>query len=58
VTTTPEPEAVQPPEVQPESEPEPAVTAPAPPPPVAKDYEIVNQPPAQPRRGFWKRLVE
>jgi ribonuclease E len=58
LTTTPEPEAVKPPEVQPESEPEPAVAAPAPPPPVAKDYEIVNQPPAQPRRGFWKRLVE
>jgi ribonuclease E len=24
----------------------------------AREYEIVNQPPAQPRRGFWKRLVE
>jgi ribonuclease E len=56
VTTTPEPEAVQPPEVQPE--PEPVAAAPAPPSPVAKDYETVNQPPAQPRRGFWKRLVE
>ncbi len=29
-----------------------------PPPPVARAYEVVNQPPAQPRRGFWKRLVE
>jgi ribonuclease E len=29
---------------------------PAPPPP--RDYEVVNQPPAQPRRGWWKRLVE
>jgi ribonuclease E len=39
----------------PASEPEPASPTPT---PVAKDYEIVNQPPAQPRRGFWKRLVE
>ncbi|HLG86060.1 MAG TPA: ribonuclease E/G [Alphaproteobacteria bacterium] len=29
---------------------------PAPPP--NRDYEVVNQPPAQPRRGWWKRLVE
>ncbi|HEX4508392.1 MAG TPA: ribonuclease E/G [Alphaproteobacteria bacterium] len=47
------PEAASAPEpAQPEPEPEP----PAPPPP--RDYETVNQPPAQPKRGFWKRLVE
>jgi ribonuclease E len=53
----PEPEPVQPPEpeFQPESAPEPA---PVPAAPAARDYEVVNQPPAQPRRGFWKRLVE
>jgi ribonuclease E len=27
-------------------------------PPVAREYETVNEPPPQPRRGFWKRLVE
>jgi ribonuclease E len=37
---------------------EPTAEPEAPKPPVARDYEIVNQPPAQPRRGFWKRLVE
>jgi ribonuclease E len=26
--------------------------------PAGRDYEIVNQPPEQPRRGWWKRLVE
>ena len=47
------PEAASTPEpVQPEPEPEP------PSPPPARDYEVVNQPPAQPKRGFWKRLVE
>ena len=40
--------------VGPESEPEAA----PPPTPAARPYETVNQPPAQPRRGFWKRLVE
>jgi ribonuclease E len=36
-----------------------ATSEPEPPPaPVARAYEVVNQPPAQPRRGFWKRLVE
>jgi ribonuclease E len=40
--------------VVPLPEPEPVV----PEEPVARQYEIVNQPPAQPRRGFWKRLVE
>ncbi|MDB5396302.1 MAG: ribonuclease [Rhodospirillales bacterium] len=45
------------PEVQPEPASEPA-SEPVPPAPVARDYEVVNQPPAQPRRGFWKRLVE
>jgi ribonuclease E len=47
------PEPSQPEQVQPETaqpEPEPA--------PVARDYEVVNQPPAQPKRGFWKRLVQ
>jgi ribonuclease E len=32
--------------------------APTPPKPVAREFEVVNQPPAQPRRGFWKRFVE
>jgi ribonuclease E len=40
-------EAVQP-------EPEPVASTQ----PVAREYETINQPPAQPRRGFWKRLVE
>ena len=31
--------------------------APTAPPPV-RDYETVNQPPSQPRRGWWKRLTE
>jgi ribonuclease E len=48
-----QPEAEAAPESQ--SEPEPPATPPA---PVARDYEVVNQPPAQPKRGFWKRLVE
>ena len=26
--------------------------------PVAREYEVVNQPPEQPKRGFWKRLVQ
>jgi hypothetical protein len=39
---------------------EPDQPASEPPTPIrpAREYEIVNQPPAQPRRGFWKRLVE
>jgi len=50
------PEAASSPEpAQPEPEPEPETPAPA---PVARDYEVVNQPPAAPKRGFWKRLVE
>ncbi len=37
----------------------PEVPEPPPPPqPVAREYEVINQPPAQPRRGFWKRFVE
>ena len=40
------------PEVIPPAEPEPQ------PAPVARDYEVVNQPPEQPKRGFWKRLVQ
>jgi ribonuclease E len=48
------PEAASLPEpVQPEPD-----SPPEPPAPVTRDYEIVNQPPAQPKRGFWKRLVE
>ena len=34
-------------------EPEPLPTEPAP-----KTFEVVNQPPEQPRRGWWKRLTE
>lgn len=52
----PEPEPVQPVAAEPEPQ-SPAAPEPAPA-PVAREYEIVNQPPAQPRRGFWKRLVE
>jgi ribonuclease E len=26
------------------------------PPPPVRDYEVVNQPPETPRRGWWKRL--
>jgi ribonuclease E len=68
---TAEPEAHQPEAVQPEPaapEPvqaetapvaeEPAQPEPAPAAPVVRDYEVVNKPPEQPRRGFWKRLVE
>jgi ribonuclease E len=36
----------------------PVAEEPTPPAPVVRDYEVVNQPPAQPKRGFWKRLVE
>jgi ribonuclease E len=39
-------------------EPEPAPESPTPKAPVAREYEIVNEPPPQPKRGFWKRLVE
>ncbi len=63
----PEPEAAQSP-VEPEpaveiaadkpSEPDPIPEPEAPKPPVAREYEVVNQPPPQPKRGFWKRLVE
>ena len=54
-TPEPVPEAASQPEpAQPEPVPEPAPPAP----PVARDYEVVNQPPPQPKRGFWKRLVE
>jgi ribonuclease E len=43
-----------------EEAPQPALAAAeaAPPNFAPKPYEIVNQPPAQPKRGFWKRLVE
>jgi hypothetical protein len=52
------PEPAQP-EVEPVPEPQPEPETSAPPlAPVARDYEVVNQPPAQPKRGFWKRLVE
>ena len=55
-TPEPVPEAASQPEpAQPEPAPEPPA---APPAPVARDYEVVNQPPPQPKRGFWKRLVE
>jgi hypothetical protein len=37
---------------------EPAKPEPAPAAPMVRDYEVVNKPPEQPRRGFWKRLVE
>jgi hypothetical protein len=52
-----EPEAPAAEAAKPAPEPE----APSSPPaatPVARDYEVVNQPPAQPKRGFWKRLVQ
>jgi ribonuclease E len=55
------PEPVQPEPVQAEPAPvaeEPAQPEPAPAAPVVRDYEVVNKPPEQPRRGFWKRLVE
>jgi ribonuclease E len=56
----PEPvEAVVP--TEPEPAPSPAAPEPQPEPPappVARDYETVNQPPEQPKRGFWKRLVQ
>jgi ribonuclease E len=39
----------------PEPEPEPAEEPP--PRPVAREFETVNQPPPEPKRGFWKRLV-
>jgi hypothetical protein len=55
VAETPEPVPV--PEAASLPEPEPA-PEPEPPAPVTRDYEVVNQPPAQPKRGFWKRLVE
>jgi ribonuclease E len=68
---TPEPEAHQPEITQPEpalpepvqAEPAPVAEEPAQPEPatvapVLRDYEVVNKPPEQPRRGFWKRLVE
>jgi len=62
----PAPAAVEPTEPEaPAPEPEPAPVAAAepepeaaPPAPPVRDYETVNQPPAAPRRGFWKRLVE
>jgi len=68
VTVTPEAEAETPSVAEaapstvqedvPAEPPEPEPAQPAPVAPVAREYEIVNQPPAQPRRGFWKRLVE
>jgi ribonuclease E len=60
----PVPEAVAVPEPVPAEPPQPEQAEPeaAPPEPesapVARDYEVVNQPPAQPKRGFWKRLVQ
>ena len=62
IEAVPEPVETPQPEAAPVPEPEPAPVAaaepdPEPAPP-ARDYEVVNQPPAQPRRGFWKRLVE
>jgi hypothetical protein len=31
---------------------------PPPSPPVTREFERVNEPPAAPRRGWWKRLTE
>jgi len=69
VVAAPEPEVHRPEASQPEpTPPEPAHAEPAPvaeepaepepAAPVVRDYEVVNKPPEQPRRGFWKRLVE
>jgi len=49
----PEPVAAETAEVEPEP-----VAPSAPAQPAAREYETVNQPPTQPRRGFWKRFTE